>query len=74
MDNYKKRCESDSYKIAKSYVKLMNSDWSDKDYSTYKKVTNKTKIPSHLLDKIQNEVIKTKGNFRPIDVYQYWSL
>jgi hypothetical protein len=52
----------------------MNSDWSDKDYSTYKKVTNKTKIPSHLLDKIQNEVIKTKGNFRPIDVYQYWSL
>ena len=74
MNDYKKRCKSDSYKIAKAYFKLMDSDWSDKDYSNYKKVTDKTKIPSQLLDKIQNEVIKTKGNFRPIDIYQYWSL
>ena len=69
-----KECERYSYQIAKAYADYFYSDneKSDKAYSKYDALVKKSKIPHDKEAKIQHHVAQTKGNFRPIDVYQYW--
>ena len=71
-DAYEKRCKTDSYKLAKAYKKVSDSDFDDKEYNKYQTLVKKTGIPRDMLNKIQDIVTKTNGNFRPIDICQFW--
>lgn len=69
---YENRCKQDSIKIAKAFMVLLKSEWTDKDYEKYKKVVKATGIPDKQLGCITDEVTKTGGNYRLIDIYQFW--
>jgi len=70
--HYEKRCKNDSYKIAEAYKHYMIDDVLS--YEKYNKIVLATKIPKKELGAIEKEVSRTNGNFRPIDVFQFWSL
>ena len=69
---YEQRCKQDSVKVAEAYDKLRNSNWTDKDYEKYMKVVKKVGIPDKQLTAITHEVSKANGNYRLIDIYQFW--
>lgn len=72
---FKKRSEMDSLKIAKAYNKLVESNFSDKEYEIYQKVVKDTRIPRAELQKIEFYLSTTpKGKQRMIDIYQYWGV
>jgi len=70
--DYKKRCESDSVKVANAFLKYDRSPMDDKDYDEYQKLLKKVGIPEQNQSAIEKEIRKSRGNFRHIDVYQYW--
>lgn len=69
---YETRCKQDSIKIAKAFSKLRESNWTDKDYEKYSKMVKKTKIPKDMQQNIETEIARCDGNFRAIDIYQFW--
>jgi hypothetical protein len=72
---FKERCEMDSVKIAKAYNKVLESNFSDKEYEIYQKVVKDTGIPKAELQKIEFYLNTTpKGKQRMIDIYQYWGM
>lgn len=70
--DYKKRCEQGSIEVAQAFKKLLGTKWSDKDYNKYQNVIKKVGIPTHSREEIESIVQKSKGNYRFIDIYQYW--
>ena len=71
---YAQRSSYDSIRIAKSWQKVLDSNFDDKEYEKHKKLVEETQIPKEQLDNIQYYIsITPKGKRRDIDYIQYWS-
>lgn len=73
VEAYGKEKKKYSLKLAQLYKKRLKDNFNNKqDYNRYRQLIEESGIPWKMLDKIETTILLGNGNYRPIDIYQFW--